>query len=123
MEAATLEQSSGDTRPVFVTGRRHRSHAVGLAAATVGLLLVGWLAALIVGLAGFSPLPELTFPGTGAARAPAVTPDRVSSPAAKGDAGAQAAPVAARPERGGGQANAGADKGANIAPSASGGGV
>ena len=63
MEAATLEQSSRDASPVFVAGGRHRSHAVRLAAATLGLLLAGWLTALAAGLIGFSPLPELTLPG------------------------------------------------------------
>ena len=96
MEAATLEQSSGDTSPVFVAGGRHRSHAVRLAAATLGLLLAGWLAALVAGLVGFSPLPELTFPGTGAARAPAAAPEQGSRPAVERDAGTQASPVASR---------------------------
>jgi hypothetical protein len=119
MEAATLEQSSGDTSPVFVTGRRHRSHAVRLAATTLGVLLACWLAALVAGLVGFSPLPELTLPGTGDARAPAVAPDG-GSMRAEGDAGAHASPVAARSEAGGGQVNADASGGAGSAPGASG---
>ena len=117
MEAATLEQSSGETSPVFVTGGRHRSHAVRLAAAALGLLLAGWLTALVAGLVGFSPLPELTFPGTGAARTPAVVPAQAPKPAAARDAGAQASPIASHAARGGGQPN---DGGASSAPGASG---
>lgn len=123
MEAATLEQTSGDTSPVFVTGRRHRSHAVRLAAAALGLLLAGWLAALVAGLVGFSPLPELTFPGTGAARAPAVAPEQGSRLEVERQVGGHASPRASRSERGGGQANTGAGAGVTNAPSASGSGV
>ena len=116
MEAANLEQSSADASPVFVTGGRRRNHAVRLAAAALGLLLAGWLAALAAGLVGLSPLPELTLPGTGAARAPAVAPDGVSRPAAEGDAGARAAPVVAPPARGGGPLNAQANPVASSGP-------
>ncbi len=121
MEASTLEQSSGDASPVFVAGGRHRSHAVRLAAATLGLLLAVWLAALVAGLVGFSPLPKLTFPGTGAARAPATAPEQGSRPAVERDAGTHASPVASRPERGVGQVNAHASAGASGSPRASGG--
>jgi hypothetical protein len=123
MEAANLEQSSGDTSPVFATGRRHRNHAVRLAAATLGLLLAGWLAALIAGLVGFSPLPKLTFPGADASRAPAVAPERGSGPAERNAAarpspvGAHASPVVRR------QANTDAGLDASRATGASGAGT
>ena len=76
MPAATLEQSSRDTSPVFVAGGRRRNHAVRLAAATLGLLLAGWLAALAAGLVGFSPLPKLTLPGTGSAQTAPAPPEQ-----------------------------------------------
>ncbi|MEK6327117.1 MAG: hypothetical protein AABM66_06285, partial [Actinomycetota bacterium] len=77
MRTATLEQSSRDTSPVFVAGGHRRTHAVRLAAASLGLLLAGWLVALAAGLAGFSPLPELTLPGRGGQAAPA-PPEQVA---------------------------------------------
>ena len=120
MEASTLEQSSGDASPVFVAGGRHRSHAVRLAAAALGLLLAGWLTALVAGLVGFSPLPKLTFPGTGAAPAPATAPEQGSRPVVEPDAGTRASPGASRPEPGVGQLNAEASAGASGAPRASG---
>ena len=98
MPAATLEQSSKDTSPVFVAGGRHRNHAVRLAAATLGLLLAGWLAALAAGLIGFSPLPELTLPGTGSAQSAPAPPDQGPQPARERDASAHASPIASRPE-------------------------
>ena len=95
MPAATLEHSSKDHAPVFVSGGRRRTHAVRVAAATLGLLLAGWLGALAGGLIGFSPFPKLALPGTGAARtAPA---DRASQPAAKRDANVNASPIARVP--------------------------
>jgi hypothetical protein len=124
MEAANLEQSSGHALPVFVTGRRHRGHAVRLAAATLGLLLVGWMAALVAGLVGFSPLPKLTLPGAGADRSPAVAQEGGSRPTVERNAGARASPVGAHGSpvvRGQANADAGADAGP--AHSASGGGA
>ena len=98
MPAATLENSSDDRAPVFVSGGRRRTHAVRVAAATLGLLLAGWLVALAGGLVGFSPLPELRLPGTGAAReAPA---DRASQPGAERDTSVNASPIARVPASG-----------------------
>src|SRR6476659_6510179 len=98
MPAATLENSSDDRAPVFVSGGRRRTHAVRVAAATLGLLLAGWLVALAGGLIGFSPLPELRIPGTGAARtAPA---DGAPQPGAKRDANVNASPIARVPASG-----------------------
>jgi hypothetical protein len=78
MPAATLENSSNDRAPVFVSGGRRRTHAVRVAAATLGLLLAGWMVALAGGLIGFSPLPEL-----GSRHGPPEAPaDRASQPAA-----------------------------------------
>jgi hypothetical protein len=95
MPAATLEHSSKDHAPVFVSGGRRRTQAVRVAAATLGILLAGWLGALAGGLIGFSPLPELALPGTGSTRtAPA---DRASQPAAKRDANVNASPIARVP--------------------------
>src|SRR3954452_14575326 len=95
MPAATLENSSKDGAAVFVSGRRHRTHAVRMAAATLGLLLAGWLVALAGGLIGFSPLPELRLSGTGAAReAPA---DRASQPGAERGANVNASPIVRAP--------------------------
>ena len=103
MPAATLENSSNDRAPVFVSGGRRRTHAVRFAAATLGLLLAGWLVALAGGLIGFSPLPELALPGTGAARtAPA---DPASQPGAKRDANVNASPIARLPASGHNQAS------------------
>ena len=96
MPAATIEQSSNDTTPVFVAGGRHRNHAVRLAAATLGLLLAGWLTALAAGLIGFSPLPELTLPGTGSAQTAPAPPDQGPQPARVRDAKAHASPIASR---------------------------
>jgi hypothetical protein len=104
MEAGTLEQPSTDALPVFVAGGRRRNHAVRLAAATLGLLLAAWLVALAAGLMGFSPLPKLTLPGAGTAQTP--PPDQASQPWTERGAGASAAPVAARPARGGGEVSA-----------------
>jgi hypothetical protein len=98
MPAATLENSSNDRAPVFVSGGRRRTHAVRVAAATLGLLLAGWLFALAGGLIGFSPLPELALPGTDAARtAPA---DRASQPGVERDANVNASPIARVPASG-----------------------
>jgi hypothetical protein len=98
MPAATLENSSDVGAPVFVSGGRRRTHAVRVAAATLGLLLAGWMVALAGGLIGFSPLPELRLPGTGAAReAPA---DRASQPGAERDANVNASPIARVPASG-----------------------
>ena len=77
-----MQESDATTQqlPVFVTAGRHRHHAVRLAAATVGLLLAGWLAALLVGLVGFAPLGELPLPGSGHGQSgPATTPSICSS--------------------------------------------
>ena len=94
MPAATLEQSSKDTSPVFVAGGRRRNHAVRLAAATLGLLLAGWLTALAAGLIGFSPLPELTLPGTGSAQSAPAPPEQ--GPSRRGSATRQRSRVADR---------------------------
>ena len=95
MPAGTIEQSSEEAMPVFVAGGRHRNHAVRLAAATLGLLLAGWLTALAAGLIGFSPLPELTLSGTGSAQS-AQGPQT----ARQRDASAHASPIALRPAGG-----------------------
>jgi hypothetical protein len=100
MPAATIEQSSKDTTPVFVAGGRHRSHAVRLTAATLGLLLAGWLAALAAGLIGFSQLPELALPGTGSAQTAPARPEQGLQPATGPDASAHASPIASRPAGG-----------------------
>lgn len=100
MPAATIEQSSNDTTPVFVAGGRHRNHAVRLAAAILGLLLAGWLTALAAGLIGFSPLPELTLPGTGSAQTAPAPPDQGAQPARVRDAMAHASPIASRQAEG-----------------------
>jgi hypothetical protein len=100
MPAATIEQSSKDTLPVFVAGARHRNHAVRLAAASLGLLLAGWLAALAAGLIGFSPLPELKLPGTASAQSAPAPPDQGPQPARERDARAHASPIASRPAGG-----------------------
>jgi hypothetical protein len=118
MPAATIEQSSKDTTPVFVAGGRRRNHAVRLTAATLGLLLAGWLAALAAGLIGFSPLPELTLPGTGVQSAPA-PPDQGPQLARERDAGAQVSPIAPRSARGGDQVSVAGSS----APDASGSGT
>ena len=60
MEQRPSNNRLGTPSPVFVAGGHRRAHAVRLAAATLGLLLAGWLAALAASLVGFSPLPELT---------------------------------------------------------------
>ena len=104
MPAATLEQSSKDTSPVFVAGGRRRNHAVRLAAATVGLFFAGWLVALAAGLIGFSPLPELALPGTGGAQTGPASPGLGSQPAGEREADAHVSSIASRPERGGEQA-------------------
>jgi hypothetical protein len=103
MRAATLDQPSKDTAPVFVAGGRHRSHAVRLAAIALGLLLAGWLAAIAAGLIGFSSLPELTLsrPG-GAGTAPAPS-HHVTRTMDHDAGGAQASPAASRAARGSGQ--------------------
>ena len=98
MPAATLENSSNDRAPVFVSGGRRRTHAVRVAAATLGLLLAGWLVALAGGLIGFSPLPELALPGTGAARTAPANP--ASQPDAKRDANVNGSPIARLPASG-----------------------
>jgi hypothetical protein len=100
MPAATIEQSSKDTSPVFVAGARHRNHAVRLVAASLGLLLAGWLAALAAGLIGFSPLPELKLPVTGSAQSAPAPPDQGPQPARERDASAHASPIASRPAGG-----------------------
>lgn len=100
MPAGTIEQSSKDTMPVFVAGGRHRNHAVRLAAATLGLLLAVWLTALAAGLIGFSPLPELTLPGTGSAQSTPAPPDQGLQPAREGDASAHASRIASSPAGG-----------------------
>lgn len=97
MPAATIEQSSKDTTPVFVAGGRHRNHAVRLAAATLGLLFAGWLTALAAGLIGFSPLPALTLPDTGTAQSAPALPDLGPQPARERDASTHASPVGSRP--------------------------
>jgi hypothetical protein len=97
MPAGTIEQSSKDTMPVFVAGGRHRNHAVRLAVATLGLLLAGWLTALAAGLIGFSPLPELTLPGTRSAQSAPAPPDQGPQPARQRDASAHASPIVSRP--------------------------
>jgi hypothetical protein len=98
MPAATLENSSNDRAPVFVSGGRRRTHAVRVAAATLGVLLAGWMFALAGGLIGFSPLPELRIPGTGAARtAPA---EGASQPGAERGANVNASPIARVPASG-----------------------
>ena len=71
---------------------------VRLAAATLGLLLAGWLAALAAGLIGFSPLPELTLPGTGSAQTAPAPPEPGAQPARERGASAHASPIASRPE-------------------------
>jgi hypothetical protein len=79
MPAAIFEHSSPDEHvPVFVADGRRRHHAVRLAAATVGLLLAGWLAALAGGLIGFAPLPELALPGAGQREAAPAPPHQQS---------------------------------------------
>ena len=98
MPAATIEQSSKGTPQVFVAGGRHRNHAVRLAAATLGLLLAGWLTALAAGLIGFSPLPELTLPGTGSAHSGPAPPGQGTQPVREREAGAQASPIASPAE-------------------------
>jgi len=112
MPAATLEQSSKDTSPVFVAGGRRRNHAVRLAAATVGLFFAGWLVALAAGLIGFSPLPELALPGTGDAQTGPASPGQGSQPAGEREADAHASSIASRPERGGEQVGAAASRSA-----------
>jgi hypothetical protein len=97
MPAATLEHSSKDGAPVFVSGGRRRNHAVRAVAATLGLLLAVWLAALAAGLIGFSALPELAFPGTGAHRTAPASPDQASQPRTQGNANVDASPIARRP--------------------------
>ena len=94
MPAATLEQSSKGTPQVFVAGGRHRNHAVRLAAATLGLLLAGWLTALAAGLIGFSPLPELTLPGRGSAQSAPAQPGQGTQPVREREASAHASPIA-----------------------------
>jgi hypothetical protein len=96
LPAGNIEQSCNDTTPVFVAGGRHRNHAVRLGAATLGLLLAGWLTALAVGLIGFSPLPELTLPGAGSAQSAPATPDQGPQPAGERDANADASPISSR---------------------------
>ena len=118
MPAATMEQSSKDAMPVFVAGGRYRNHAVRLAAATLGLLFAGWLTALAAGLIGFSPLPELTLPGTGVQSAPA-PPDQGPQLARERDASAHASPIASG--RAGGDGNLSAA--GSSAPDASGSGT
>jgi hypothetical protein len=118
MPAATIERSSNDTSPVFVAGGRHRNHAVRLAAATLGLLLAGWLTALAAGLIGFSPLPELALPSTGSAQTAPAPPDQGPQPARERDASAHASPITSPPAQGGGQASAAGSS----APSGSGAG-
>jgi hypothetical protein len=103
MRAATLDQPSKDTAPVFVAGGRHRSRAVRLAAAAFGLLLAGWLAAIAAGLIGFSALPELTLSRPGGAETAPASPNhgpRTMGPAA---GSAQTSPAALRAARGSGQ--------------------
>jgi hypothetical protein len=97
MPAGTIEESPKDAMPVFVAGGRHRNHAVRLAAAALGLLLAGWLTALAAGLIGFSPLPELTLPGTGSAQSAPAPPDQGLQPARERDASAHASPIASTP--------------------------
>ncbi len=66
MEARTVQQAStAEQLPVFVADGRRRNRAVRLLAATAGLLLAGWLAALAAGLVGLAPLPRLALPGAG----------------------------------------------------------
>jgi hypothetical protein len=101
MPAATIEQSSKDAAQVFVAGGRHRNHAVRMAAATLGLLLAGWLAALAAGLIGFS-----TLPGPGSAQSAPAPPDQGPGLARERDASAHVSPVAPRLARGGDQVSA-----------------
>src|SRR5437773_1126653 len=82
---ATIEQSTVEQAPVFVSDGRGRNHAVRVAAAALGLLLAGWLAALGAGLIGFSALPELALPGAGATRSAPAPPDQ--APADQGATG------------------------------------
>ena len=118
MPAATLEHSSKDHAPVFVSGGRRRTRAVRVAGATLGLLLAGWLGALAGGLIGFSPLPKLALPGAGTARtAPS---DRASQPAAKRDTNVNASPIARVPASSGHNEASRAQSSAS--PGASGGG-
>jgi hypothetical protein len=121
MPAATIEQSSKDTTPVFVAGGRHRNHAARLAAATLGLLLAGWLAALAAGLIGFSPLPELTLPGTGSAQSAPSPPDQGPQQARERDASAHASPIASRPAGGDGNVSAAGSSAPDASGSGSGG--
>ncbi len=123
MPAATIEQSSNDTTPVFVAGGRHRNHAVRLAAATLGLLLAGWLAALAAGLIGFSPLTKLTLPGTGSAQTAPAPPDQGAQPARVRDAMAHASPIASRQAEGDDKVSAAGSGAPDGAPDASGSGT
>jgi hypothetical protein len=79
MPVATLEQSTAERSPVFVANGRRRNHGVRVAAATLGILLAGWLAALAAGLIGFAPLPKLAVPGTSPAKSAPVPPEPASS--------------------------------------------
>ena len=103
MEATTLQQPQMPDgvsptpspqpagTPVFVAEDRRRHYAVRLAIAGFGLCLMAWLAALVAGLAGFSPLPELGLPGgeshPAAHNAPAITPPVAGHAAPRGLAG------------------------------------
>ena len=108
MPAATLEYSSKDRAPVFVSGGRRRTRAVRVAASALGLLLVGWLVAMAAGLVGFAPLPELALPGTGATRAAPALPVRASEPEAEHSAN-QPASRLVRPASSGGATSSAAD--------------
>jgi hypothetical protein len=113
MPAATLEQTSGDRTPVFVSDGHRRTHAVRVGGAGLGLLLAAWLVALAAGLVGFTPLPELALPGTGAARTAPAPTDRASQPGAERNAGRHASPIARRASAGGGTSSAKGGSAAN----------
>jgi hypothetical protein len=74
-----LEQETlANQPPVFVAEGPGRAHLVRLVAATGGLLLACWLAALAAGLVGLAPLSLLPFTGAGHPEASAPAHDHLS---------------------------------------------
>jgi hypothetical protein len=88
---------------VFVSGGHRRSRAVRVAVGALGVLLAGWLLALVAGLVGFTPLPELALPGTGAARTAPASPDHIVARGAHPDGRAHASTLARLAASGGGE--------------------
>jgi hypothetical protein len=107
MPVATLEHSSKDRAPVFVSGGHRRARAVRVAASALGVLLAGWLVALAAGLVGFTPLPELALPGTGATRAAPALPERASETGAEHSANPPASRLVRSASSGGATSSAG----------------